>query len=206
MVSEGGYAEWDAPPFLLDYYWLDGAALSAKSFPFAKTPALGVNVLVSRAGTGVLQKPYRGAKAPDAWTRYRFELELVADYRDDYLRFKTSAARGAPVWWSPGGQESDLFQSDGTSTYTLSRPLASSVVTGVNESTYPTTVLLDGAVDAAAATVSGQTVTALKSGEIEVQYTPVYRVAVVEASEAIVQQNELGYVVSLEELVQGTFA
>lgn len=206
MVDVGGVGQWDAPPFLLDNPWVNGEFLDSKTEPFTKDPALGVNLLLSKAGTAILQKPYRGAKAPDAWNRVVFTFQMMADYRDDFLRFRRAAAIGSPFWFTPGGRETDIFQAVTSSTYTLTRPLASSQVTGVTEVTHPTVVLLDGVVDAAAATVVTQTVTALKTGQIEVQYTPVYWVAVMEAEEAVDQHNSMPFSVVLEELLQGSFA
>ena len=199
-----GYASW-SKPYLFDHFYVDDGFLVTASLPIKVNPSTGVNLLVSRAGTATLQKPFRGSKAPDGYERLVFKISMKADSESDFYVFRRIKAKGAAVNFSPGMRMTDIFQATSGEVYTLSRPLASSVVPGVNETTHPTTILLDGVSTPSAATVVGQAVTANSTGEIEVQYTPLFKVAVLSTSEQIAAFNDYPLEVELSELIQGVF-
>jgi len=109
---------------------------------------------------------------------------------------RSAGAAGTVFYFSPLDRRTDRFDATSGETYKLTRPLARGIVPWVTSLTHPDKILLDGVEDPSAATVSGQNVVANATGEIEVHYTPAYRVIWKRMSDSIPAAN--GFVVSFE--------
>lgn len=202
-----GWMDWDAPKYLLDRPWLNGAFLSGPMlFPVSRSAGEGIILLPTEAGTHIAQVPYEGSKSPALKVAYEFQFAFnPVDDPDDFIAVKTAEATGAPVTWCSGHTCVDVFNATSGQTYTLTRRLANGVVTDPALPTdFATVVYLDGVIDPTAATVVGQTVTANDTGVIAVVYTPVHWVTV-EVSESIPGKNRMALNVTLKEVVTGTF-
>lgn len=200
-------------PYLIDAPYLDGVALDLHR-PIAHQDieeSPGVLLLTAHSGKTIVQKRHRGTKAPDAHIRYRFTLELSPSTQAVWEAFKGAWAKAKLVWFTTGGRCTDVFQVTPGSVHTLYRPLAEGTVPGVTAGTHPVKLVLNGSVDAAAATFSGspkQTMTTAvgKTGELVVHYTPVHRVVITGFSENHEDYNIRTAAVEIEEAIQGSFA
>lgn len=201
-MASGGYLYWtqnwfDQQP------WLDGRQLSAVGGPsqISWTSASGLIIVPTCAGTHVLQRPYYGTDAPSDRRRLAFQLSMLCDDYDDYRALARAAARGSAVNWWPGVYATEVFTITNASTYKLARPVAWSTITGVTAVTHPLDMYLDGVQDLTAATVSGQTLTAADSGVLEVHYSPVFKVVVLDLAQEVSEPNLMMVSCTLEEVL-----
>lgn len=201
-MASGGYFFWTTNWFTSQPQ-LDSRTLSAVGGPDAIswTVANGLVVVPTFAGTHVLQRPYYGTDAPEDRRRVQFSVSMLADDYDDYRAFARAAAAGAAVYWWPGIYTTEVFEITAGSTYKLSRPVAWSIATGVTSVTHPLDLYLDGVSDSGAATVSGQTLTAVKSGTLECNYSPIFKVVVLDFGQEVVSPNEMRLNATLEEVI-----
>jgi hypothetical protein len=204
-----GIAGW-SPQYLLDRPYFAGSFLEfGLPAPASWQPADTTVVLRSMAGTDHFQKLYQGTKSPANKAKHNFTVSILADSQADYELFQTAQAVGAPVYWCPGVRMVDFFPAAVSSqTYTLSRPLATSVIPDAApfiHANYPETIYLNGSLSPGSASVSGQTLTAADSGDIACHYTPIHWVRVANISAALPTHNGLQYTVTLEEVILGTF-
>ena len=110
----------------------------------------------------------------------------------------------------PGGECTLYFDSPGGSAYTAislltliaTRELrATGIVTGVTAVTHPSVILLAGAVSPGSGSVSGQTLSATATGQVGVEYTPVFRV-VPRIAQEFSEPNGLVVALDCEEVIQ----
>ena len=174
-MATGGYLEWDRR-VLVDYPYLDGRTLVGGFPEITWEESEGLMVLKMYDGSHRTQTLYVGDKAPTLKSAFTFNFSMLYDDEEDYFRVVRAARRGAVVWWCPYLWTEEVFNVTNGNTYTLSRPIASSVVPGVTAVTHPTTFYLDDTLDGGAASVTSQTVTAADTGELAVRYMPVFRV------------------------------
>lgn len=208
-MSDEGYLGW-TPELFFETPWLDGAFLSeAPEEGVNSGPApIGVVTVPMLNGRDVTQRLIGGAKAPEALERQTWSMSM-APSETDYARIQSARAKGYPVHFSLGGRVSDYYRGVvAGDERTLSRPLAAGVVSGVTSMTHPVELLWDGAVDAGAATVTGQTVTVVNAGpgDLEVRYTPVYLVRVEAVPWSVPQTGELVLDMVLTEVFGGDFS
>lgn len=214
MSGDGGFINW-TPPFGHQGLPQDGSVYLGGKFyrdwpetgtaPHTMAPSDGVFVLETLARTHIVQRPYRGSKAPLKGDKREFTQGFLVDREEDYINLEIAQADGEPVYFCAGWWVVDSFPATIGSTYTLTRPLASGVVAGVTAGTHPSRFYLNGVEDADAATVSGQTLTALKAGRIAVWYMPAFRVVIQGLNAAIDDVNNLRVSMALAEIVTGDF-
>ncbi len=183
--------------------YLDGRTFAALAGPESVTwsPSSGLIVKTTLAGTHVVQRPYTGAASPSLRQRYTFSASLLAVDEDDYRAINLAESRGAAVYWCPFVRTIETFNATSGSTYTLSRPDANGIVTGVTGSTHPYVILLAGVVSPGSGTVSGSTLTASATGVISVEYTPAFRV-IVRTTHTAEEPNRLVVGLELEEVIE----
>jgi len=211
-MPSGGYLKWDIT-FLPNKFWLDGRWYDFGADSLTWEPADGVFVLDTMAGTNIMQSPYRGASAPLLADKWKFTVAMVADSEDDLRSFMLSRARARPVAFVPGVWAMDVFPA-GQASGTLSRPVCSGLAgfpattpDGIPLGAAQTVqVYLNGTRDDAAATVAGQAVSVVTSGEIAVFYMPAFYVAFVPGPKwEISDINNLKQAFDLEEIRTGSF-
>lgn len=211
MSGESGFMTWE-PPFghaglpsegaiYLDGHW-------HRDWPengIEWAPDDGVILLPMLAGNNVVQVPYRGSKAPLIGDKQVFTGGFLVDREIDFQQVEKVAAKGRPVYFCPGLWRLEIFPGVAGSTYTLTRPLAAGIVPGITALTHPPKFWKDDVEDANCATVSGQTVTVVETGEIAVWYLPAFRVVFTDYRRAITDVNDLGCTFTLSEFVDGDF-
>lgn len=207
--TDDGYLSW-SQPVLGDTVYFGGRTLTtfneSGAGPLSWTPqGPGVIVIPMHDGTGKIQLAYRGEKAPRIPGAEAFTLSFYGDSEDDYLWVETLKATGRAVDYCPGVPAVEVFSAQAGASYSLSRPLAAGIVPGVDETTNPTRFVLDGVLDPAAGSVSGQVLAAAESGELAVWYYPVYRVIVQAPTRTVDEPNNLVVSVTLLEVVSGDF-
>jgi hypothetical protein len=190
----------------VDRPWFDGSYFdSATAAPVAWEPANNAIVLPNLAGGSIIQLLYTGSKAPSLQQAYPFDLHWTVGVQADYERILAAKSRGTPVDFCAGFRVCDTFLATSGSTYTLSRPIANDVVTGITVGLYPVRILLDGVDTPSAADVAVQTVTANNTGEITVFYTPLHRVLVASLKHTYESFNRLEITCRLDEIISGVF-
>ena len=201
-MASGGYFYW-ATNWFTSQPQLDSRTLSAVGGPdqIGWTVANGLVVVPTFAGTHVLQRPYYGADAPEDRRRVQFSVGMLCDDYDDYRAFARAAASGAAVYWWPSIYTTEVFEIAAGSTYKLTRPVAWTLASGVSNVTHPLDLYLDGVSDSGAATVSGQTVTAVKTGTLEINYSPIFKVVVLDLAQEVLSPNQMRISATLEEVI-----
>lgn len=208
-MSNRGVAFFD-PAFVLpsSQVWLDGGFLAvAGKRPWDRDEAPVGTVLQMHDGSNIVSVIYRGDKAPDAYDKRNISITALASDEGDYWKIRKAKAKGTSIWYVDGIRVGDVFTATSGATYTLSRRRAKGLVTGVDETDYPTRIYLDGVLDAGAATIGGdeQTVTANDDGEIEIQYTAAFSVFVIDLNERQAAHNQVEMALELEEVITGDF-
>lgn len=214
-MNEGGFIYWE-PPFghqglpndgaiYLDGHWFQDWP-EVGTTVFGMIPSQGLILLETLAQTHIPQRHYRGARAPLKGDKLDFSCGFLVDGLEDYKFLARAVSRARPLYFCPGVWCGETFPAVAGSTYTLSRPLATGIVPGVSEVTHPTSLYLGDGEDAnpAAATVVGQTVSALLTGELFVWYMPVFRVAI-SWSQEVPDVNDLRVALTLSEAVIASF-
>lgn len=210
-MAESGYLDWLAGGgtgrFLYEKPWV-GGAFTSKPMPtsITWTPRITQRLVEKHDGTHVRVGTYRGDKAPEQYSAYGFSFQWLHKYDEDWNRFEDLFAGGATFTFSIGIRAVDVFEATSGQTYTLSRPIAAGVVTGVTTSTHPHEIFLDGASDPTAASIATQTVTANDTGTIKIRYTPLFTVEFAAFSTVVANTNRMLSSVSLVEAITGDFA
>lgn len=201
MSDEHGYLFWNNP-FLADPPYLDGHTLDAASWPgsLSWSRAPGLVSVETLARTHVLQRPYLAA-GPYTRRAYSFTIAYQAVGWDDFRVLERAEAKGGVYFW-PGLYAAETFAATAGSTYYIARPTPWGTVPGVTSVTHPVTFYLDGVEDAASATLTGQSVGALKTGVLEVCYPAMFRVIVSGVDYSVDQPNNLTIGCSMEEVIQ----
>lgn len=172
-----GWAHWPdsgGPPFMTDEMYLDGVMLPWRQVD--EDLAQSCWALPTQGATHQFQRQYRGETKPKDKSVLAFSFDFQVDHHATWAALDNAKAKCAPFYFTSGIRRTDIFPAVSGTVYRLTRPLAAGIVPGVTALTHPTIVMLDGAVDAGAATVSGQNVTANDTGTIAVEYTPVHLV------------------------------
>jgi hypothetical protein len=196
MPNNEGFLGWDDSFLQGEAAYLDGLRVpQVKGLEVA--PQEGTLWgLRTHANTMIAQRLYHGPEAP----KTRRGIDITGSWKVFSKEFaeklRSCAAAGAVFYFAPLDRRTDRFDAVSGETYKLTRPLARSIVPWVSAVSHPDKILLDGVVDPTAATISGQNVVANDTGEIEVHYTPIYRVIGRRMSESIQQANS--FVVSFE--------
>jgi hypothetical protein len=199
--------EWEDPKYILDLPYLDGSFFArALIFPVSRKPDGGLIRLLTCAGTHIVQGDFVGSKSPLHKTPEEFTLAYdPVDSPDDHRLIRSAMAKGRSVYFCYGGRCTDVFDATSGSTYTLTRPEALSIVPDGSLSVdFTTRVWLNDVEDASKATISGQSVTANGTGELVIDYTPVYSV-LLEWGEQLRGKNFMAETINLTEVLGGTF-
>lgn len=196
MSNDEGYLSWDDGFLQGEAAYLNGLRVPKLQSFEANPQAATLWGLRTHANTMIAQRLYHGPEAP----RLRRGLDFTGTWNVWSKEFaetiRSAGAAGTVFYFCPLDRRTDRFDATSGETYKLTRPLARGIVSWVTALTHPDKILLDGSVDPTAATVSGQNVVANATGEIEVHYTPVYRVIGKRMSDSIPTAN--GYVLSFE--------
>lgn len=147
--------------------------------PLAMGQPPGVVLVGMHDGSNVPFSPYRGADRPLAADARTFQMSLLADDEADFYWMQALRSLGSGVYYCPGLPAVDAFQAVSGQTYQLTRPQAIGIWPAVTISTHPPRFVLDGAAAPGAATVTGRTVSALATGQLQVWYMPMYTVCFV---------------------------
>jgi len=190
-------------PLVNDPVYLDGRAFDPLDGPsgISWSQTSGLIIVRTLAGTHVLLRPYYGTGAPTGRDALTFSMSFLIANEDDYRAVQLACAKAAAVNFCPFVRCLETFDATSGSSYSLSRPLATGIVTGVTTSTHPSVILLAGAVSPASGSVSGQTLTAAATGQIGVEYTPCFKV-VPRISQEFAEPNGLVVSLDCEEVIQ----
>lgn len=196
MSNNEGFLSWDDGFLQGEAAYLNGLRVPMMT-AFDATPQEGtVWGLRTHANTMIGQRLYHGPEAPNLRRGVDFSGTWKVFSKTFAERLRAAGASGDVFYFAPLDRRTDRFDAVSGETYKLTRPLARSIVPWVSAVSHPDKILLDGVVDPTAATISGQNVVANDTGEIEVHYTPIYRVIGRRMSESIQQANS--FVVSFE--------
>lgn len=190
-------------PLVNDPVYLDGRTFDPLDGPSSISWAQTSGLIITRtlAGTHVLQRPWVGTASPAGRDALTFSCALLIANEEDYRALQLAQAKAAAVYFCPFVRAMETFDATSGSSYTLSRPLATGVVTGVTTVTHPSVILLSGAVSPGSGTVSGSTLSATATGQIGVEYTPVFRV-VPRIAQEYAEPNGLVVTLEAEEVLQ----
>ena len=194
-----GYALFD-PLYLFDDLWFNGVFIPNIGLSMEDAP--GVIPLRTAGGTVILQRPFRGSLKPKNYDSKTFSFTVRATDEDAWYTLKEARATGGVFYFGSGVRQVDIFAATSGTTYRLSRPLASGIVTGITSVTHPTVVKLNGSVSPSSATVTGQNVLANATGTIAIIYTPVHPVCFSRSSEVINAFNAADAQIQLEECLE----
>ena len=201
MSNDEGYLSWDDGFLQGGAVYLNGLSVP-RMFSYEANPQTGTLWgLRTHANTMIAQRLYHGVEAPQLRRGIDFVGSWKVYSKEFAERLRAAAAVGNVFYFSVLDRRTDIFEAVSGETYKLTRPLARGIVPWVTALTHPDNILLDGAVDLAAATVSGQNVLANATGTIEVHYTPAYRVIGKKLSEAIPEANHFTVSFEFEEFV-----
>jgi hypothetical protein len=192
------YGLFDAP------IWLDGRTFSVHNGPesgVAWATPMTAYLVQALDGSHRVIRPHLGEGAPDGRAPVSFSMELMIASESDYRSLMRAEARAAAVWVCPLIRSIEVFQAVSGGSYRLSRPIAYGIVPGVNETEYETIVEIDGVENSSAATVSGRTVSALASGVLVIESTPVFA-CLVKISHSYRTANALVVSVSCDEGIE----
>lgn len=203
MPNNQGYIYWPTPHYDPDTVYLDGLLVETGLQGISKKPSSGTLFhMKSHANTSILQRLYFGPEAPQRRDGITFSLEFQVFADDLAEKIRSVAVRSSWFYFTPFDRQTDIFDAVSGEAYKLTRPLARSIVSGVTSVTHPDLVYLDDVLDGAAATVSGQTLTANSTGVIRIDYTPIYKVVLLgDIDERVGETNELLMSLTLEEVV-----
>lgn len=206
-TGELGIAYFNPPYFTpFDRPWLDGGYFeTGTAHPTNWEPADNTIVLDNLAGGNILQLLYTGSKAPSLQQGYPFDMHWLVAVQADFERLVAAKARGTPVQFCIGCRVCDSFLAISGQSYTLSRPVANGVVTGVTDLAYPQRIVLNGVDTPSAGSVSAQTFTAAATGVIDVHYTPLHYVLVRKLAYNMLDENKMEITARLEEFISGSF-
>jgi len=190
-------------PLVNDPVYLDGRTFDALDGPsgISWSQTSGLIVVRTLAGTHVLLRPYYGTGAPTGRDALTFSMSFLIADEDDYRAIQLACAKAASVYMCPFVRCLETFDATSGSSYSLSRPLATGIVTGVTAVTHPSVILLAGAVSPGSGSVSGQTLSATATGQVGVEYTPVFRV-VPRIAQEFSEPNGLVVALDCEEVIQ----
>lgn len=206
-MATGGYLQWTSR-HLKDYFYLDGKTYTVHQgfdeISVAESDECGLIVIPTAAGTHVLQKPYYygGSNRSSARTFYEFQFKVMGYDEEEFFRLKRASARGASFYFVPFLWVEEYFPgAEVAVSYTLTRPVAWGIATGVTSGTHPAVYFKADVEDANCASISGQTLTIAEQGDITVRYMPAYRVICAGLSESYTEVNKVVMDVTLREVV-----
>lgn len=203
MTTDQGYARWD-DGYLRPFCYINGLRINLGASAYTKTPQEGsLWALKTHAGTHIVQRAYRGPEAPRERKGFRFTGRMQVNSQDRAEALRAACVHGGPFYFANLDRATDVFDAVIGEAYKLTRPLATSVLAseGVDETSHPTKILLDGVVDPTAASITGQVVTAADTGVLTIHYTPIYRVITLDWAETIEKFNAFDFDFTFEEVV-----
>lgn len=203
MSNNRGYLHWTTPHYDPDTVYIDGMFVETGMQGLSKKPSSGTLFhMKSHANTSILQQLYFGPEAPQRRDGVDFSVEFQVFVDELLEKLRSISSLSNWFYFCPFDRQADIFDAVSGSSYTLVRPLARSVVPGVTSVTHPDLIYLDGVLDGAAASVSGQTLTANATGVIRIDYTPAYRVVLLgDITERIGDIGEILVSMTLNEVV-----
>lgn len=200
-MSGGGFTEWTEQFLVPDgrvwigtrrfanFFEVSGGSITVgnSDSPTVLLPTVG--------GTNIPQKFYRGPRAPKSANFRNFAVGFVGDDQNDFDYFKLAQARGTPQRFFPGYPEIEVWDVISGQTYNLRRLPWNGVIAEIpgvlEDEDMPITFSLDEEAAPAAASVSGQIVTALATGELAIKYYPIYQTIFSGVSDSVEDSNSL---------------
>lgn len=208
-MSGAEWGSWGTGITILPRPYLGGHFLE-EGFPDATSwdsPSLTV-VRETHAGTHKVWIPFSEDKAPIGMAGVSLSIDAYRVSEEDYRVLESLCRAAAVTTYADGRQVTDRFpNATSGQSLRLTRPLALGTVAGITEEFFPTVKRLNGAVNAGAATISGQSVTVNTTGDLEVVYTPLYSVIIVGNRWSIGGYNDLQFdSFQMREVIQGSFS
>lgn len=198
-----GPAGWSAP-YNVSPAWFNGGPLRMPPFEVEDLEQSLV-VGTDAEGSTVLWRPWRSGSLPRAVSRMRFTFKLENANEDDYHLFELAKSKAQPVWLVIGMRMSDTFDVSDGDTVTITRPRAAGEALGdVTEITHPTKFFDGGSLISAPgswSTSQSFTVSGF-DGELQIAYTPAFRVFVSSMPHSAPGWNWVDNNVTLEEVSQ----
>lgn len=191
--------------WLYEKPWMGTAFTQRKMFIFGFDAGLGSSLVQTHSGNHSHVGIYRGTKAPDEYSRYIFNVTFRHREYADLTLLQRLYRSGNTFDFSVGIRTTDEFTATSGQTYTLSRPIAAGVVTGITTSTHPHEILLNGSSNPSAASIATQTVTANNTGTITVTYTPLFSVKMTSFNTSFPGEGIMDTTFVLEESIEGDF-
>lgn len=197
-----GYLYWEAE-FYRGLPYLGGYTLSRKfSRGFSWTDSAGIFVLPTHGGTAITQRPFLGENRPLELVAAEFRIPRAAVDEEDWFLIRRVKASGASALFVPYLWTEEVLDVVSGENYLLGRSVAWGIATGVSSATHPARYFLDDSEDPSAATISGQTLTALATGRLAVRYMPAFRVVVDSISHTVQDVNDLQSPLALTEVLE----
>lgn len=202
-----GYLDWTSrvlqgTPHLDGVEWTDQGIPLGLETQESETDNLAI--IETASGESVLQTQFSGVASSDLPSRLIFQMEVQAYDENVWRRLKIAKRKGAAVNFVPHFWEIENFTDAGIGdVYSLSRPVAWTVASGVSSGTHPAVFYKDGVIDADCASLGGtlsQTLTVAEAGDIAVWYIALYQVVITDVSERFENVNGLVCSVTMEEV------
>lgn len=202
-----GYLDWTSrvlqgTPHLDGVEWTDQGIPLGLETQESETDNLAI--IETASGESVLQTQFSGVASSDLPSRLIFQMEVQAYDENVWRRLKLVKRKGAAVNFVPHFWEIEQFTGAGIGdVYSLSRPVAWTVASGVSSGTHPAVLYKNGVIDADCATLGGtlsQQLTVAEAGDIAVWYIALYKVVITDVSERFEDVNGLVCSVTMEEV------
>lgn len=201
------YLGWDSR-YLSGVIHLDGVEWTDQGIPLGMTwdeaPDEDLFLIQTASGEHVLQSQFSGVASSDQPSRWIFQLPHQLISENVFRRLKMAKAKGAEVNFVPNLWDMEHFDgAQAADVFSLSRPVAWTVASGVTSVTHPAVFYKDGVIDADCASLGGtlsQVLTVAEAGDIAVWYMPVFKVVVRELGAEFTDVGSVVYSATLEEV------
>lgn len=201
-MSGKGYVHWNAD-FFRGLPYLGGYELSRRfGDGFSWDESEGVFLLPTHGKTTIIQQPYVGESRPLELSAIEFKIPRLAVAEEDWFKVRRVKAKGAGAYFVPYLWTEEVFEAVNGQQYILGRKVAWSIAPGVSSITHPARYFVDDVENGAAATISGQMLTAAATGTLAVRYMPAFKVVVGPIGHTVKQVNELQSQITLTEVLE----
>jgi hypothetical protein len=202
-----GYLDWNSR-FIQGSVHLDGVEWTDQGIPlsmeFSEVEGEGPFIIPTASGEHVIQEQFAGMPSSDNPSRMMFQLPVQLFDENVYRRLLMAKHKGTVVNFVPHLWEMEHFAgAQVADVFSLSRPVAWTVASGVSSGTHPAVFYKDGVIDSDCASLGGtlsQELTVAEAGDIAVWYIPLFKVLVTGVSSQFEDVNGVVANVTLEEV------